>query len=435
MSEQQNQPTNNESTVELIGFFPGLGSRASYREVGRRSLDFGLEEVRRLHRVGAQVCGLGDRPEAMLFEADNLPAGRLAQQGFLGTALVVHSLALDVQLREALAGTDFTMKAFTGESFGILTAAIAGGAMTVHDGLQVARAFTPLMLLAADGPDQVPGPDAEPIAQELARYLCAIGGVREPSHVIGLRGDPDRLAELLSYFEREWPTTDLEVHKRYSWRQVNVYVRAGRMAEFERVVAGMPQVQAFELKAPTTFIAHSQHMGHAREALARFLDEHQVRFADPRTPIVSNHGDGLLVTAAEVRLGVLAMTDQVMASRNTAESVERLRPDLVVELGRGEKSLQLLDDNGLYTPTAAYTGEPGQSHQLVDGIRVLAGVRASLRELRDGRPSLATSHYETLRDLFRLIAANERHERQLRPALSRVVADAMREPERLGRVS
>lgn len=430
MSEHQNQPTNDEPTVELIGFFPGLGSRASYREVGRRTLNFGLEELRRLHRIGAQVCGLGDRPEAMLFEADNLPAGRLAQQGFLGVALVVHSLALDVQLRGALAGTGFTMKAFTGESFGILTAAVAGGAMTVHDGLQVARAFTPLLLLATEGPDPVPGPGAEPIAQELAPYLSATGGVREPSHVIGLRGDPDWLAEMLSYFEREWPTTDFEVHKRYSWRQVNVYVRAGRMAEFERVVTGMPQVQAFELKAPTTFIAHSQHMGHAREALARFLDEHQVHFADPHTPIVSNHGDGLLVTAAEVRLGILAMTDQVMASRNTAESVERLRPDLVVELGRGEKSLQLLADNGLYTPTAAYTGEPAETQRLVDGIRVLAGVRARLRELRDGRPTLATSHHETLRNLFRFIVASDRHDQQLRPALSRDVADAMGQPER-----
>lgn len=413
MSEQLSRPIINESAVNLVGFFPGLGSRASHRDVGRQPLDFGLESVRSLHRLGARVCGLGDDPEAMLFTAGNLPGGRLAQQGFLGAALVVHGLALHEQLRDALDGTSFAMRAFTGESFGILTAAIASGAVTVHDGLLIARAFTPLMLLAAEGFDSAPGSAAEPIMQELLRYLPPTGALREPSHVIGLRGDPDRLADLLGNFERGWPATDLEIHKRYSWQQVNVYVRAGRMADFERVLTNTPQVQALDLKAPTTFIAHSQQMKHARQALADFIDDRHVRFTDPRIPIVSNHGPGLLTTAAEVRLGILAMTDQVMDSHGTVESVERLTPDLVIEFGRGGRSLQLLADNGVYTPSTAYSGQPADRQRIVGGIQAVAAVRAGLGELRKGLPSLREDHYETLRALFRFMDDSERHEHQL----------------------
>lgn len=73
--------------------------------------------------------------------SENLPAERLEQQGFLGAALFVHSLALEARLRaaaaEARAPLDFA--AYTGESFGIITAAVAAGSLSVFDGAKPDR--------------------------------------------------------------------------------------------------------------------------------------------------------------------------------------------------------------------------------------------------------------------------------------------------------
>ena len=108
-------------------------------------------EVTRVYRDAARALGIPGRPDLLLMDAETLPAGIMERQGFIGAALLVHSLALDAYLRERIAknGTPVGFVAYTGESFGILTAAVASGSLSVHDGVRIAQAFTPLMLQTA----------------------------------------------------------------------------------------------------------------------------------------------------------------------------------------------------------------------------------------------------------------------------------------------
>ncbi|MEU5259618.1 ACP S-malonyltransferase [Amycolatopsis sp. NPDC021455] len=382
----------------VVGFFPGLGSRDAYRDLGSDLPDSGDPEVLEVYRQAARA--LGCRPEDLLLVPENLPAGKLAQQAFLGAAFLTHSLALEAHLRSTAAksGVPLGFLAYTGESFGIIASAVASGALSVGDGVKIARAFTPLTLVAAEG-----GVPDEPVAREVAAYLPdSLRGrplVPEPFHVIALKGEPADLAAVLGDLGKAFPEADVEVHKRYSDRQANVYVRSGVKADFDAFLTRFSAIRAEELKKPTKFLAHSARMSGVREALGEFLDANGIVFREPRTPVVSNHGGGLLTTAEDVRDGVLAITDQVMASRDTVATLAGLRPGLVVELGLGDKSVRLLRDNAVAAPVTAYTGT---ADPVLPVVELVDGLLAELAELRGSGDRLDHRHLDTLRDLFRL---------------------------------
>lgn len=410
----------------VAGVFPGLGSRAAYRNLGRHLLDSGSPAVREVYEQAAQAFGVPGRPEKLLLVPANLPVERLAQQAFLGAAILVHSLALEACLRDTAAksGVPLHFVAYTGESFGIITSAVASGALSVGDGVEIARAFTPLMLVAAEG--TVPG---EPVAREVAAYLPeSLRGrqlVPEPFHVVALKGDAGELAATLGEIGKEFPKIDVEIHKFYSDRQTNLYVRRGVKADFDEFIGRFPAVRAEELKKPTNFLAHSGRMSGVREALDSFLDAKGIVFRTPHTPVVSNHGAGLLTTAEDVRNGVLAITDEVMASRETAATLADLHPELVVELGPGEKSVQLLNDNDLAVPVTAYTGGPDTTDPVLGVVKQVDVLLAALEELRDSGDRLTDRHLDALRDLFRLTSGNPFGEEYLHRTLRRVITEEM----------
>ncbi|WP_410672162.1 ACP S-malonyltransferase [Amycolatopsis sp. cmx-4-68] len=415
----------------VAGVFPGLGSRAAYQNLGRHLLDSGSAEVREVYRQAAQAFGVPGHPEKLLLIPENLPAGRLAQQAFLGAAILVHSLALEAHLRDAAAksGVPLHFVAYTGESFGIITSAVASGALSLGDGVEIARAFTPLMLVAAEG-----AVSEEPVAREVAAYLPeSLRGrqlVPEPFHVVALKGEPGELAVTLGEIGKEFPKVDVEIHKFYSDRQTNVYVRRGVKTDFDEFLVRFPAVRVEELKKPTNFLAHSGRMSGVREALGRFLDAKGIVVRAPHTPVVSNHGAGLLTTAEDVRTGILAITDEVMASRETAATLADLHPELVVELGLGEKSVQLLNDNELAVPVTAYTGGPDTTDPVLGVVKQVDVLLAELAELRDAGDRLDDRHLDTLRDLFRLTSGNRFGEEYLFQNMRRVITDEMFRPER-----
>lgn len=415
----------------VVGFFPGLGSRDAYRDVGSHLLDSGSPEVLEVYRQAARALGCPGRPEKLLLGPENLPEGKLTRQAFLGAAFLVHSLALEAHLRDTAArsGVPFGFLAYTGESFGIIAAAVASGALSVGDGVKIARAFTPLMLVAAEG--EVPG---EPVAREVAVHLpdalCDRRLVPEPFHVVALKGDTEDLTAVLHAIGKTYPTADVEVHKLYSERQTNVYVRASVKAEFDRFTARFPAVRTEELKKPTNFLAHSARMSGVRLALERFLDANGIVFREPRTPVISNHGAGLLTTAEDVRAGILAMTDEVMASRETVATLAGLQPELVVELGLGGKSVQLLNDNGIEAPVTAYTGLEGAKDPLLRVVKLVDGLLAELAKLRRSGDRLTGRHLGRLRTLFRLASKNSFAEKYLHRTMRRVITDEMLRSER-----
>ena len=65
--------------------------------------------------------------------------------------------------------------------------------------------------------------------------------------------------------------TSVELHKKYSPRQLNVYVASSAILSFVKVLHSHPEVTAEELKKATTFLAHSQRMAGARDAFDRFI--------------------------------------------------------------------------------------------------------------------------------------------------------------------
>jgi hypothetical protein len=402
----------------VAGFFPGLGSRDAYQHLGRTLLDSQLPAVVAIYHDGAEALGFPGHPEKLLMDPENMPATRIARQGFIGAAFVVHNLALAAYLRARAdeAGIPLRFVAYTGESFGIITAAVASGSLSVADGVRIARAFTPLSLVAAEGAD--PG---DPVAHEMAAYVSTVEPlVPEPFHVVALRGEPDDLARVL---DRVAPA-DVEVHKLYSARQRNVYVRAGARASFEEVVAAFPAVSTEELKPPTTFLAHSSRMGPVRAALARFIGENGIVFGRPSVPVVSNSGADMLTTAAGVRAAVLATADEVMASQTTVQTLDALRPDLILEIGLGHKSVRLLHDNHVDAPVAAYTGDPDATDALLRTVRLVDVLMVELARLHAGEP-FAPRHRDLLRHLFRDAAGNPFAERYLARTMGRVITHEM----------
>ncbi|WNI15595.1 hypothetical protein [Actinacidiphila sp. ITFR-21] len=417
----------------IVGFFPGLGSRASYQNLGRSLLDSGIPDVVRIYQDCARALGFPGRPEKLLLVPENMPEGKMEQQGFIGAALLVHSLALEAHLRAGAqeSGAPVNFVAYTGESFGVITSAVASGSISFGDGAKIAQAFTPLMLVAAEGE----APD-EPFARKIATYLPdSLKGqklVPEPSHVVGLQADPEDLAEALEDIERSYPKTDVEVHKTYSLRQTNIYVRTGVKSDFDRFMRKFPAVRMEELKAPTKFLAHSERMTGVRQALERFIEKNNIVFRKPHTPVVSNNNAGLLTTAAEVRSGVLAITNEIMASRTTVETLASLHPDMILELGLGNKSVQLLTDNNVEAPVLAYTGAPDETDLFLRAVKLVDGLMEELGRLHTSGSRLAAQHYGTLRGLFRLASKSPFYERYFHRTMGRVITNEMLHSERDG---
>jgi len=411
---------------QVVGFFPGLGSRAFYQNLDRGLLDSGVPEVAEIYQEGARALGSPGQPERLLMIPENMPAGKLAAQGFIGAAFLVHNLALEAHLR-AMAENERApvhFVGYTGESLGIITAAVASGAISVGDGVKLGYAFTPLMLTAADGLQ----PD-DPLAADMAAYLPeSLRGrrlVSEPHHVIGLRGDPADLGEILAEIAKFYPKTDVEVHKFYSHRQTNIYVRAGVKLDFDLFATSFPAVETAELKAPTTFLAHSERMIGVRQAFDRFMTDNGIVFREPHTPVVSNNNSGLLTTAAEVRNGILAITNEIMASQAAVETLDSLRPDVILELGLGNKSVQLLSDNNVSIPVTSYTGIAEETGLFLRSVQLVDALLRELEDLHAAGDRLTDRHHHTLREIFRLSEEDPFCERYLYRTIGRVVANEM----------
>lgn len=409
-------------TARLIGFFPGLGSRSAFRDQGPvGDTDASLRSV-----LAESAAALHDPRDAdgLRFDAP-MPSDRLRRQGHIGAAFLAHALGLERQLRERAGAQGIAMRfdAYTGESFGILVAAVAAGSLSVRDGIRVAEAFTPLMLLASERDAPAASDDDAFIAglrRHLPRFAPGERPVREPAHVVALHGEPEHLSDLLEHLDAAVPVADVEVHKRYSWRQVNVYVRAGYVDRFRQMFDRFPFIEAVELKEPTTFLAHAARMRVVRDAFASWMTEAGIVFADPRVPVVANHRDALLRTASEVRDAVLAMTDRPMDSEATVARIRTLDADMVVELGPGGKSLDLLEANGIETPAAPWTGTADDAG-LLEAIALSQRLREALRDLAGTGRLPGSAEFDLLRAAFRTAAGSELHERWIR----RLVGSAM----------
>ncbi|WP_155848596.1 ACP S-malonyltransferase [Arthrobacter sp. 35W] len=340
--------------------------------------------------------------KAELLLEGSLPPDRLRRQGRIGAGVLAANLALADRFEHlaAIRGVGYSFAAFTGESFGVLSAAVASGALTVGEGVRIAEAFTPLMLLAS-APDAGAADTGDEFLQELRGHLPPFTPgefpVEEPAHVLGLVGDPEHLEELLKDLASSVLSTDVEVHKRYSWRQANVYVRGGYLPRFMKRLERYPLIEATELKTPTTFLAHSARMSVVRDALSSWMASQRIEFRTPHTPVIANHRKAVLTSAEEIRDAVLAMADRIMDSEGTAEEIKHIDPDVILEIGLGNRSVELLTANGVDVPATSWTAD---DTGVLDAMSVADRFRSALRELRSPGASISPAHLELLRDVF-----------------------------------
>ncbi|MCX5700457.1 MAG: hypothetical protein NTZ63_02810 [Candidatus Omnitrophica bacterium] len=376
--------------TQVVGFFPGLGSASDYRDLGSKLYDTGIPEVQRIYNEAARALGYikNGKPDSsrLFFKAENMPQDKTAKMGFISAAFLVHNLALHAYLkhlaRENSNPINFT--AYTGESLGILTAAVASGSLSVADGVKIAQYFIPRIIETAN----------EVVDQE--------------HHVIGISAD--NINQILRELTQEFGA-DFEVHKYFSGypeSQVNVFVSAKRAADFYRVMSRKyPQATVKELKPPTTFLAHSSKVKSAREDLVKFIRQNRILFQQPLTPVVSNNNSGILTSSDDIRQAVLGIIDEPMHSQETSRLVDTLGADLVVEVGLGGKSESLLSQNRVRTPATSFTGN--DNVLLLSALTRVSQLENAVEELkRTGKSQeLDSRYYDILRRFFVIAQSNQ----------------------------
>lgn len=356
----------------IVGFFPGLGSRVAYQNIGDELLRAGNQDILQIYRDAALAMGYGDCPEKMIVTEETLPAKAMERQGFIGASFVVHNLALAAQLRaQAEAqGLDLHISAWTGESFGMISSAAASGALSVADAVKIANFFTPYIFLASQE-------HSDPFSRAISSYfpptVNAHRVVPEPYYVVALRGRTKDLDDALSALKDEFLESEIELHKIYSHAQVNLYVKSSIKSCFDIFMKNHPAIEVCKLKDPTAFLTHSKQLAPLKQGLEQFIQDKNILFSDPHTPVIANHREAVLTRKEEIRAAIVALVDEVMLSASTAKLADEYNADAIIELGLGNKSVQMLRDNDIRTPAFAFTG--AEDAPVVDALYALGMIR------------------------------------------------------------
>lgn len=415
--------------LSAVAFFPGLGSRSAYRDIDQDTVEGITPAATEVYEEAAQALGQVPTPRSLATDAKSLPEDPVERQGYIGAAFLTHNLAIYRNLQEQNRNSGaLQFSAYTGESFGMLAAAVAGGSLSVRDGALLAYAFTPILLGASN--QRAQGESSVDFARYVPTYTTDTLPVSEPAHVVALRGQADDLTRVMQTLDQVLGTS-VELHKRYSPQQHNVYVTASAIPAFVRVLRSYPEITAEELKKATTFLAHSRRMSGGRDALDRFINGHSIVFSDPHTPLISNSGAGFLLTGDQVRNAVLAMTDEVMDSQHTTELIDELQPDLVAEIGRGGKSLQLLRDNAVRAGALSISNGV-QAQDLIRMATLARQLHQTVRKVDDRISGLLdAADVAVLRDLTHFASKEPAFDAYLRKTALALAFDSLRHPEKV----
>ncbi|MCU6670774.1 hypothetical protein M8013_18770 [Enterobacteriaceae bacterium H4N4] len=190
----------------IVGFFPDLGSRAGYQDIGDSLLQTGNKVIEKIYRDAAVAMGYGDQPRKMLITPETLPEGKMERQGFIGASFLTHNLALAARFYAEAQQQNQHIQfiAYGGESFGMINAAVASGALSIGDGVKNANFFTPYILLASESYD-------DPFSQAIIDYYPSTfkeqALVSELYYVIALRGREKELNEALTSLKGKMKST------------------------------------------------------------------------------------------------------------------------------------------------------------------------------------------------------------------------------------
>ncbi|MEV4422827.1 ACP S-malonyltransferase [Patulibacter sp. NPDC049589] len=303
--------------AKLVGFFPGLGSRDAYR--GAAEVILNGATPRTLALVDEAASALREpATRAELLLDGVLPTDRLRRQGRIGAGLLAANLALARRFEDLAAtrGVRCSFTGFTGESFGVLSAAVASGALTVGDGVRIAEAFTPLMLLASAS-DAGAADDQDEFLEE----LLAANGVDTPATAWATDDasvlDAISIAETLRSALRELrsPGTPMATHHLGLLREV-----------FNGPASPLQLIWVRRLIGDAITDLVSRPRRDDLSGLCRFLDLFQCTLAHREDIDVA---DGSLVARARVKK---RLNGEASTLGHAATELEVLHPDGRIEL-------------------------------------------------------------------------------------------------------
>ncbi|CAG9000827.1 MAG: hypothetical protein CENE_02834 [Candidatus Celerinatantimonas neptuna] len=204
--------------------------------------------------------------------------------------------------------------------------------------------------------------------------------VDDDYHVIAVKGHEHVIRELTSEIGNVFDIKDVEIHKIYSNKQINLYVRDAAKWEFDTYTATKDISECLELKAKTRLLFHSHQMNKAIIQIKKFIDVN-ISFADPTIPIISNGRSETISTGDEVKNAILDIIINPMYSQKTIHTIQQQNCDCVIELGCGCKSLELMRDNRLTTSYFCLKGIYNLN-KTVSLVNVLSSIKNS--EFPDG---------------------------------------------------
>ena len=327
--------------ARLIGVFPSFGSISYYNELGSFLYDTGIPEIKFLYMRAAKVLNILDeegRPDVqkVFFKKENLPENSAQKRGFFAALFLVHNLALKIYLEKLAEKSDLSIEfaAYTGESSGIVTSAVASGAISLEDAVK--------------------------LEYEIFSKITEESERQPPNHIFTLKG-PEAKQALVMLQEKFG--ADVEPFKYYSEGEIfecKIFVSDSILNEFQKFISqnfeGSEGVQISLLQGNNRFSSHTAKMSSVRQEIEKFVARN-IEIRDPQTPVISNNNMGYLKTAEDVRQAVLATIDVPMSSGETVKLAKELRVDAVVELGRGGKAMKLFVDNRIQFPHFVFDGE------------------------------------------------------------------------------
>ncbi|MFT6986064.1 MAG: hypothetical protein ACJAT7_001885 [Psychromonas sp.] len=347
-----------KSKISLHAYFPGMNSRRSYVNISRDLYEKGNQQVRAIFDKSSEILaeygGLGGADVSRFFFEDTLPDDDVCEKwNCIGSSMTVYNLALFEHLKTST--SDFFINSVGGESYGVITAAIASNALSLGDGLKIANSALGIIYKHAH-------------LNEFGKW-----------HIVSLvgRSISQDLQEIKRIFPEgidvfRWQTLSHEKE------EVHVYINHRILNEIKEFIEESfgNTISFIEFKRPTIEIIHSPKLAPARIAISNFMIDENILFSRPDIPILANNGTGIASSADDVRNLILDMTNIPMYSAQSFQSFEEMVPadtDAIVELGYGKKTQSFIYEHGIRQPFFEYFGDDHKLQCTINNIKCIKG--------------------------------------------------------------
>jgi hypothetical protein len=336
VAQNSNAAMRADGHVKVIGFFPGFGSYRAYLNKGTNMYQNGLPQVRKIYEEAAEILHLekdGKPDPEQLFLTDKHISGRLWVDAHIYSSVLVYNLALQAQLLHQgdQRGMFSRFDAYAADSFGILEAAVASGALTLRDGLLLAQNHSDVLW-----------------------NTVQLNGNR-PHYIFYLKND--NMAHHIEELTKEFGD-NFSIFRQGSDTSVGVYVDKDILPRFLSYIHAHNIYYSQPSTEPMTLIVHSKRLEPGRQKVKDFIEKMGIKFNNPDLPIISSSKLGVLSTATEVEMAVLGILDEPSYIYQMLKQIEQRGADCFVELGLGGKNrVYIVDRIKVRTPFYEFLGD------------------------------------------------------------------------------